>query len=49
VRQIPAADGAKRQAYRFSEQGLALRHLLKPMRDWGLKWGPGTDMRLEPS
>jgi DNA-binding HxlR family transcriptional regulator len=49
VRQIPAADGSKRQAYELTDKGLAIRPVLKSMRDWGLKWEPGTEARLEQS
>lgn len=47
VEQIPAEDGSKRLAYQLTEKGLAVRPLLKAMRDWGLKWEPGTDARLK--
>ncbi len=47
IRHIPAADGSKRLAYELTDKGLALRPLLRAMRDWGLKWEPGTDARLE--
>ena len=38
VEHIPAADGSKR---------LALRPVLRAMRDWGLKWEPGTKATME--
>lgn len=47
--QIPAADGSKRLAYELTEKGRALRPILRALRDWGLKWEPGTDARLEPA
>ncbi len=49
IRQIPAADGSKRLAYELTDKGLALRPVLRAMRDWGLKWEPGTDAKLEPA
>lgn len=48
IRQIPAADGSKRLAYELTEKGLALRPILKSIRDWGLKWEPGTQVKMEP-
>lgn len=47
VRQIPAADGAKRQAYELTDKGLALVPILKSIRDWGLKWEPGTQAAMK--
>ena len=49
IRQIPAADGSKRLAYELTDKGLAIRPVLRAMRDWGLKWEPGTDAKLEPA
>jgi len=49
IRHIPAADGSKRLAYELTDKGLAIRPVLRAMRDWGLKWEPGTDVRLEQS
>lgn len=40
--QVAAEDGTKRLAYRLTEKGRALRPILESMRDWGLKWEPGT-------
>lgn len=42
VEQVPAEEGGKRMAYRLTEKGLALRPILKAIRDWGLEWAPGT-------
>ncbi len=47
IEQVPAADGSKRLAYALTEKGLALRPILKAMRDWALAWEPGTEARLE--
>jgi DNA-binding HxlR family transcriptional regulator len=47
IRQIPAADGSKRLAYELTDKGLAIRPILRAMRDWGLKWERGTDAKLE--
>lgn len=48
ARQIPAADGSRRLAYELTDKGLALRPVLKAVRDWGLKWEPGTRTAMEP-
>lgn len=40
--QVPAADGTMRLAYRLTDKGRALGPVLRAMRDWGLKWEPGT-------
>lgn len=42
LRLSSAAEGTKRLAYQLTEKGRALRPLLAAMRDWGLKWEPGT-------
>lgn len=47
VERIPVADGSKRMAYALSEKGRALRPVLLSMRNWGLKWEPGTRAGLE--
>lgn len=47
VEHIPAADGSKRLAYQLTDKGLALRPVLRAIRDWGLKWEPGTRAHLE--
>ena len=47
VEQIPAADGGKRLAYQLTDKGLALRPVLRAIRDWGLKGEPGTRANLE--
>ncbi len=44
--QVPAAAGSKRLAYQLTEKGRALIPVLKAMRDWGLKWEPGTRVDL---
>ncbi len=44
--QIPAEDGTKRLAYRLTKKGTALRPVLESIRDWGLKWEPGTKALL---
>lgn len=47
IEQIPASDGTKRKAYQLTEKGVALRSIVRSMRDWGLKWEPGTAVGLE--
>ena len=49
VERIPAEDGTRHFAYRLSTKGTALRPILKAIRDWGLKWEKGTQVRLEPA
>ncbi len=49
VHQVPATEGGKRLGYALTEKGLALRPVLKAIRDWGLKWEPETAaMRSAP-
>jgi DNA-binding HxlR family transcriptional regulator len=47
ILQIPVADGGKRLAYQLTPKGQALRPILRSLRDWGLKWEPGTRAALE--
>jgi len=42
VDKVPAPEGGKRQVYRLTEKGEALRPILRSIRDWGLRWEPGT-------
>lgn len=42
VEQVPATEGGKRMAYALTEKGESLRPVLLAIRDWGLKWEPGT-------
>jgi len=44
VEQTPAKDGTKRFGYRLTAKGKALGPALKALRDWGLKWEPGTEL-----
>lgn len=46
IHQVPAEEGGKRLAYALTEKGLALRPLLRTLRDWGLKWVPGSKAEL---
>lgn len=48
VRQVPAENGSKRQAYQLTEKGDALRPVLQAIRDWGLKWEEGTSVQMQP-
>lgn len=45
VSQRPASEGSKRMAYELTEKGRGLLPILRAMRDWGLKWEPGTEAR----
>lgn len=40
--QFPAEEGSLLMGYRLTAKGKALRPVLEAMRDWGLKWEPGT-------
>ncbi len=40
--QVPAEDGSLRLGYSLTEKGRSLAPVLEAMRDWGLKWQPGT-------
>jgi DNA-binding HxlR family transcriptional regulator len=46
VEQIPASEGGKRMAYALTEKGKSLVPILGAIRDWGLKWEPGTRLGL---
>ncbi len=48
IQQISIPDSPKRTAYQLTEKGTALRPILESMRDWGLKWEPGTRLRENP-
>ena len=48
VTRVPAEDGSRHLAYQLTKKGLALRPVLKAMRDWGLTWEPGTRVGLPP-
>jgi len=49
VRQFPVEEGGKRFAYQLTDKGLALRPILRAIREWGLKWEKGTRAAMEPS
>ncbi len=42
---VPAAAGSKRLAYRLTAKGEALRPVLVAIREWGLEWEHGTQVR----
>ena len=46
VQRVPSPDGTKHLAYALTEKGEALRPLLKALRNWGLRWEPGTQTNL---
>ena len=48
VDKIPAEDGSKRMAYQLTDKGKALGPIMAAIRDWGLEWEPGTEVRLQP-
>lgn len=45
---VPASEGAKRQIYRLTDKGLALKPVLRAITRWGLRWEEGTRIGLEP-
>lgn len=47
VEQAPASEGAKRMIYQLTEKGRSLGPLLRHIRDWGLRWEPGTRALLD--
>ena len=47
IEQTPAEDGTKRLGYRLTEKGVALRPILKAIRDWGLQWEEGTRVGMK--
>jgi DNA-binding HxlR family transcriptional regulator len=47
IEQVPAEDGTKRFAYRLTKKGEALGPVLRTIRDWGLKWEKGTQLKLK--
>ena len=46
VARVPV-EGEKRLAYELTEKGRALRPILVAMKEWGLRWEEGTEVRLE--
>lgn len=46
IEQVASSDGTKHRAYRLTEKGESLRPLVEMMRDWGLKWEKGTEVRV---
>ena len=46
VAQVPSPGGSKHLPYRLTDKGQALGPLLAALRDWGLRWVPGTEARL---
>ena len=49
IKQVPATDGSRRLGYELTAKGRSLRPILKALRDWGLRWEPGTSADLQPS
>ena len=44
--QVDLPDGAKHRAYKLTAKGLALKGVMRAVRDWGLKWERGTSVEL---
>jgi DNA-binding HxlR family transcriptional regulator len=49
IEKIESSDGSKHKAYQLTKKGKALRPIVECIKDWGLKWHPGTDARLLPN
>lgn len=49
VRKIPVSPMSKQLGYELTKKGEALQPLLRAMRDWGLKWEPGTQVAMTPN
>lgn len=47
IEQVPATEGGKRMAYVLTEKGHSLKPVVRMLRDWGLKWEPGTRAGLD--
>jgi DNA-binding HxlR family transcriptional regulator len=47
IEQVPATEGGKRMAYALTAKGKSLAPVLAAIRDWGLKWEPGTRVDLQ--
>lgn len=48
IEKIPASEGSKRMAYALTKKGHSLRPIIEAIKDWGLKWEPGTAVGMEP-
>lgn len=42
VERLTEGGSPRRPSYRLTPKGEALRPILRAMRDWGLRWEPGT-------
>jgi DNA-binding HxlR family transcriptional regulator len=47
IKKVAARDGTRRQAYRLTGKGKALGPILVAIRDWGLRWEPGTKAKIK--
>jgi DNA-binding HxlR family transcriptional regulator len=47
IETVPSPDGTKHQAYLLTPKGKSLLPVLKAMREWGLKWIPDTEARID--
>jgi DNA-binding HxlR family transcriptional regulator len=48
VTRVTPPDGSKHFAYQLTDKGEALLPMLKALRDWGLRWEPGTQALVAP-
>ena len=49
VEKTASNDGTKHLAYKLTDKGNALIPILESLRDWGLNWLPGTEVRMGTS
>ncbi len=47
IEQRPVEAGGKRMAYALTDSGSALRGVMMSMREWGLRFIPGTSARMK--
>ncbi|MFN0127790.1 MAG: winged helix-turn-helix transcriptional regulator [Verrucomicrobiales bacterium] len=47
VRKVPVPEGGKRLAYALTDKGVALKPVLRALKEWGHTWESGTSARLE--
>lgn len=47
IKSTASSDGTKHMAYQLTDKGRALGPILKSLRDWGLQWINGTELRIE--
>ncbi len=46
IEKTASEDGTKHLAYALTKKGQALGSVLQAVRDWGLEWVPGTEVKI---